>query len=149
MAGEPQVCVIGNVAGDPELRFSPGGVAVLNFTVASTPRNKNKDTGSYEDGETLWVRCTAFRNDAENGAESLSKGTRVIVWGRLSQESWETKEGEKRTSLKLVVEEMGASTKWAQVTVRKAGRSSDAPKREAAPAHDPWATSPADEEPPF
>lgn len=148
MPGELQVCVLGNVAGEPQLRFSPGGVAVLNFTVASTPRNKNRDTGNYEDGETMWVRCTAFRSDAENAAESIAKGTRVVVWGRMSQETWE-KDGEKRTSLKLVVEEMGVSTKWAQVTVRKADRGSQQPKQTAPVIDDPWATSPADEEPPF
>lgn len=148
MAGEPQICVVGNVAGDPELRFSPAGVPVLNFTVASTPRNKEKGSDKWVDGETLWVRVTAFRSDAENAAESLVKGTRVVVWGRLSQESWTTKEGEKRTSLKLTAEEIGASTKWATVKINKVGRASDAPKRPE-PEADPWASSPVEEEPPF
>lgn len=147
MAGEPQICVIGNVAGEPDLRFSPGGVPVLNFTVASTPRSKEKGTDKWVDGETLWVRVTAFRSDAENAAESLVKGSRVLVWGRLSQESWTTKEGEKRTTLKLVAEEIGASTKWATVKVNKVARGSEAPKAPE-PVEDPWAT-PAEEEPPF
>lgn len=149
MAGEPQVTIIGNVAGEPQLRFSPGGVAVLNFTVANTPRNKDRQSDQWVDGETMWVRVTAFKRDAELAAESLEKGTRVIVTGRLSQESWETKEGEKRTSLKLVADEIAASMKFATVTAKKAGRASDAPKRQAEPEFDPWAAAPTEEEPPF
>lgn len=149
MVGEPVITVVGNVAGDVDLRYAPSGVPVASWTVASTPRDKNKDTGQYEDGETLWVRCTAFRQDAEHAAESFVKGTRVIVTGRLRQESWTTKEGEKRTTLKLMVEEAGASTKWADVNVRKVERGSETAKRAAPPTDDPWAASPADEEPPF
>lgn len=148
MSGEPNITVVGNIASDPDLRFSPGGVAVLSFTVASTPRSKDRDTGNWVDGETLWVRVTAFHKDAENGAESLLKGTRVIVTGRLQQESWEDKEGNKRTSLKLLADEIGVSVKWASVKVSKVERGSTAPVR-STPADDPWATSPSSDEAPF
>lgn len=135
---EPIITIVGNVAGEVDLRFSPSGVAVAKWTVASTPRDKDRATGEYVDGETLWVRCTAFKREAENAAESFAKGTRVIVSGRLRQESWEDKEGQKRTSLNLLVEEAGASVKWAKVEVKKnepggGGR----PK----PADDPWASA--------
>lgn len=149
MAGEPVVTIIGNVAGEPQLRFSPGGVAVLNFTLANTPRNKDRQSDQWVDGETMWVRVTAFRKDAENAAESLQKGTRVIATGRLSQEVWTDKEGQERTSLKLLADEIGASMKFATLEVKKAARGSEAPRRQAEPEFDPWATAPADEEIPF
>lgn len=148
MAGEPVITVVGNVAGDVDLRYAPSGIPVASWTVASTPRSKDKDSGNWVDGETLWVRCTAFRSDAENAAESFSKGTRVIVTGRLSQETWEDKSGNKRTTLKIMVEEAGASAKWSIVTPRKVERGSQQPKREA-PVDDPWSSAPADSEPPF
>lgn len=146
MAGEPTITITGNVAGDPDLRYSPSGVAVVGFTVASTPREKDKTTDKWVDKETLWVRVTAFRDDAVNAAESLVKGSRVVVTGRLSQESWETKEGEKRTTMKLIADEIGASLKWATVTIHKPERGA---VRASKPADDPWAAAPAEEEPPF
>ncbi len=147
MAGEPTITITGNVAGEPDLRYSPSGVAVCGFTVASTPREKDKQTDKWVDKETLWVRVTAFRDDAVNAAESLVKGSRVVVTGRLSQETWETKEGEKRTTMKLIADEIGASLKWATVTIHK-------PERGAARAtnkvdDDPWASAPPEDEAPF
>lgn len=142
MSGEPIVTICGNVAGEPDLRYSPGGVAVLGFTVAQTPRSKNKDTGNYEDGTTMWVRVTAFNKDAENTAESLSKGDRVLVTGRLTQEDWEDKTGAKRQSLKLLADEIGVSTKFATVKATKATRATGtSASRPPAPADDPWAVS--------
>lgn len=139
---EPFITVVGNVAGDVDLRYSPNGVAVANWSVASTPRDKDRNTGEYVDGETLWVRCTAFKSDAENAAESLVKGTRVMVTGRLRQESWTDKEDNKRTSMKLLVDEVAVSAKWAVVTARKADRSGGSSRpASSGPAADPWSTS--------
>jgi single-strand DNA-binding protein len=149
VVGEPQITVTGNVAGDVQLRYSPAGVAVAQWTVASTPRDKNRDTGKYEDAETLWVRCTAFRSDAEHAAESLMKGTRCIVSGKLRQETWTDKEGKERTTLKLLVDEVGASIKWADVTIRKPERGSETAKRPGPVDDDPWAAAPPEDEPPF
>lgn len=147
---EPVVTIIGNVAGEPELRFAPSGVAVARFTVANTPREKNRQTGEYEDGETMWVRVTAFKQMAENAVESLTKGSRVVVTGRLKQESWEDKQGEKRTSLVLLADEIGASLRWATAKIAKASRASEAPRTShTVPEEDPWASSPDDSEPPF
>lgn len=149
MAGEPTICISGNVAGEPQLRYAPSGVAVLNFTVASTPRSQDRTTGEWVDGTTLWVRVSAFKKDAENAADSLAKGTRVIVTGRLQQEEYEDKEGQKRTSLKLLADEIGVSTKWAKVKVDKnpPGSSSAPAKSRPAAADDPWNAS--DDEIPF
>lgn len=147
---EPFVTIVGNVAGEPELRFAPSGVAVARFTVANTPREKSRATGEYEDGETMWVRVTAFKQLAENVAESLTKGSRVVVTGRLKQESWEDKEGQKRTSLVLLADEIGASLRWATAKINKATRGSETPRTShSAPETDPWASAPAEEEPPF
>lgn len=113
MAGEPMVTIVGNLVSDPELRFIPSGAAVASFTVASTPRNFNKQTNEYEDGEPLFLRCSAWRDMAENAAESFEKGNRVIVTGRLQARSYETKEGDRRTSFELQVEDMGPSIRYA------------------------------------
>lgn len=113
MANETQICVVGNLTDAPELRFIPSGAAVASFTVASTPRNFNKQTNEYEDGEPLFLRCSAWRDMAENAAESFEKGNRVIVTGRLQARSYETKEGDRRTSFELQVEDMGPSVKYA------------------------------------
>ena len=145
MAGEPVITIIGNVAKVEDLAYSPSGMARISFSVASTPRVKDRTSDEWVDGETMWVRVTAFRSDAENAAESLKKGTRVIVQGRLSQEAWEDKEGNKRTSLKLIADEIGVSTKWKTVKVAEAERSSTAPKRN----DDPWSTPTTDEDIPF
>lgn len=148
MAGEPTITITGNVAGDPDLRYSPNGVAVCGFTVASTPREKDRQTDKWVDKETLWVRVTAFRDDAVNAAESLVKGSRVVVTGRLSQETWQDKEGQKRTTMKLIADEIGASLKWATVSIHKPERGSDRPPA-TKPDDDPWASAPPEDEPPF
>lgn len=157
MAGETTLTIIGNLTADPELRFTPSGAAVANFTVASTPRTYDKAQDKWVDGSTLFMRCSIWRQAAENAAESLKKGTRVIVVGRLVSRSYETREGEKRTVMELQAEDVGASIKLATVEVRKASRGSDSyggsDRRNSPPADDPWATSApmgmAEGEPPF
>jgi single-strand DNA-binding protein len=123
VAGDTVITVVGNLTADPELRFTPSGAAVANFTVASTPRTFDKNSNEWKDGEALFLRCSVWRQAAENVAESLHKGTSVIVQGRLKQRSYETKEGEKRTVYELDVEEVGPSLKWATAKVTKASRS--------------------------
>ena len=146
MAGETVITVVGNLTDDPELRFTPSGAAVANFTVASTPRTLNKQTNEWEDGEAMFLRCSVWRQAAENVAESLQKGARVIVQGRMRARTWETREGEKRTSFEIDVDEIGPSLSWATAKVAKAGRSSGgggygAGRAAAQPAGgDPWAT---------
>lgn len=150
MAGETVITVIGNLTGDPELRFTPSGAAVANFTVASTPRTYDKQSNEWRDGEALFLRCSIWRTAAENVAESLTKGARVIVTGRLKQRSYETKEGEKRTVVELDAEEVGPSLKFATASVQRAGRESSGGGRSSG-GGDPWA-SPAGsypDEPPF
>jgi single-strand DNA-binding protein len=171
VAGDTIITVVGNLTADPELRFTPSGAAVANFTVASTPRIYDRQSGEWKDGEALFLRCSIWREAAENVAESLTRGARVIVSGRLKQRSFETKEGEKRTVMELEVDEIGPSLKYATAKVNKAGRSgggsggfgSGAPSggggsRPAAAAsnEDPWGSAPAsgsfggsDDEPPF
>lgn len=172
MAGETVITVIGNLTDDPELRFTPSGAAVANFTVASTPRTLNRQTQQWEDGETLFMRCSIWRQAAENVAESLTRGTRVIVQGRLKARSYETREGEKRTVTELEVDEIGPSLTWATAKVTRASRSGGGQGGgfnqggggynqgggsgggygggQSAPANDPWATPGASpEEPPF
>jgi single-strand DNA-binding protein len=123
MAGETVITVVGNLTDDPELRFTPSGAAVANFTVASTPRTLNKQTNEWEDGEAMFLRCSIWRQAAENVAESLQRGMRVVVQGRLKQRSYETREGEKRTVYELEVEEVGPSLKFATAKVARAQRS--------------------------
>jgi single-strand DNA-binding protein len=144
MAGETVITVVGNITDDPELRFTPSGAAVANFTVASTPRTLNKQTNEWEDGEALFLRCSIWRQAAENVAESLQKGARVIVQGRLKARTWETREGEKRTSFELDVDEIGPSLRWATAKVTRASRSGGgggygggAPSQQP----DPWASN--------
>jgi len=176
MAGETVITVIGNLTGDPELRFTPSGAAVANFTVASTPRTLDKATNEWKDGDALFMRCAIWRQAAENVAESLTRGARVIVSGRLKQRSYETKEGEKRTVVELDVDEIGPSLKYATAKVNKTtrgggsggfggggggfgGASSSGASRDggaggaAGGADDPWSTpAPAggfSDEPPF
>ena len=145
MAGDTVITVIGNITGDPELRFTPSGAAVANFTVASTPRTLDKATNEWKDGEALFLRCSIWRQAAENVAESLQKGMRVIVQGRLQQRSYDTKEGEKRTVYELQVDEIGPSLKYATAKVNRTTRGATsggfggAPS--GAPADDPWASS--------
>lgn len=148
MAGDTTITVIGNLTADPELRFTPSGAAVSNFTVASTPRSFDKASGEWKDGDALFLRCSVWRQAAENIAESLTRGTRVIVSGRLVQRSYE-KDGEKRTVYELQVDEVGPSLKYATAKVQKATRSDAS----SAPAGDPWGgpvpASSFNDEPPF
>ena len=122
MAGDTVITVIGNLTGDPELRFTPSGAAVANFTVASTPRTFDRQSNEWKDGDTLFMRCSIWREAAENVAESLTKGMRVIVQGRLVQRSYETREGEKRTVVELQVDEIGPSLRYASAKVPRAQR---------------------------
>ena len=165
---DPTICVAGNLTADPELRFTPSGAAVANFTVASTPRIYDRQSGEWKDGEALFLRCNIWREAAENVAESLTRGSRVIVTGRLKQRSFETREGEKRTVVEVEVDEIGPSLRYATAKVNKASRGGGgggfgggggaAGSRPAATESndDPWGSAPAsgsfggsDDEPPF
>ena len=156
MAGETVITVIGNLTSDPELRFTPSGAAVANFTVASTPRNFDRQSGEWKDGDALFLRCNVWRQAAENVAESLTRGSRVIVSGRLKQRSFETKEGEKRTVVELEVDEIGPSLRYATAKVTRASRGEGGGgfggsqqgqqaggQQGAQQADDPWATGPS------
>ncbi|GAB2985322.1 MAG TPA: single-stranded DNA-binding protein [Actinotalea caeni] len=123
MAGDTVITVVGNLTADPELRFTPSGAAVANFTVASTPRQFDRQSNEWKDGDTLFMRCSIWREAAENVAESLTKGTRVIVQGRLVQRSYETREGEKRTVVEMQVDEIGPSLRYATAKVTRSQRS--------------------------
>ena len=142
MAGETVITVIGNLTSDPELRFTPSGAAVANFTVASTPRTFDRQSQEWKDGEALFLRCNVWRQAAENVAESLTRGSRVIVSGRLKQRSFETKEGEKRTVVELEVDEIGPSLRYATAEVTKTTQATvnpnPVPSTGATPAEDPW-----------
>jgi len=122
MAGETVITVVGNLTSDPELRFTPNGAAVASFTVASTPRILDRTTNEWKDGEALFLRCSIWRQAAEHVAESLTKGMRVIVQGRLKQRTFETREGEKRTVIELDVDEIGPSLRYATAKVVKPSR---------------------------
>ena len=122
MAGETPITVVGNLTADPELRFTPSGAAVANFTVASTPRNFDRQTNEWKDGEALFLNCSVWRQAAENVAESLTKGSRVVVQGNLKARSYETREGEKRTVFEVDVQEIGPSLKYATAKVSKTTR---------------------------
>ncbi|WP_410608919.1 single-stranded DNA-binding protein [Amycolatopsis sp. lyj-109] len=172
MAGDTVITVIGNLTSDPELRFTPSGAAVANFTVASTPRTLDKQSGEWKDGEALFLRCNIWRQAAENVAESLTRGARVVVQGRLKQRSFETKEGEKRTVVELEVDEIGPSLRYATAKVNKVSRGGGGGDFGGGggggnrgggggggmPADDPWGSAPAasggggggfSDEPPF
>lgn len=137
MANETILTVVGNLTADPELRYTQGGAAVANFTVASTPRTFDKGTGGWKDGEALFMRCTLWKEPAEHAAESLRRGDRVIASGRLRQRSFETQQGDKRTVIELDVDEVGPSLRYATAKAVKATRSTasgqDAPGDEQAP----------------
>ena len=122
MAGDTVITIIGNLTADPELRFTPSGAAVANFTVASTPRTFDRQSNEWKDSETLFMRCSVWRDAAENVAESLNRGMRVIASGRLKSRSYETKEGEKRTVIELEVDEIGPSLRSATAKVNKTQR---------------------------
>ncbi|NLT30717.1 MAG: single-stranded DNA-binding protein [Propionibacterium sp.] len=168
MAGETIITVVGNLTADPELRFTPSGAAVANFTVASTPRNFDRQTNEWRDGEALFLNCSVWRQVAENVAESLTKGMRVIVQGRLKARSYETREGEKRTVFEIDVDEIGPALRYATAKVTKtsgggggqrsggyqsdwggggSSQQSDQGGNRSAGA-DPWASAQSDE-PPF
>ena len=123
MAGETVITVVGNLVDDPELRFTPSGAAVANFTVASTPRTFDRQTNEWKDQDTLFLNCSVWRQAAENAAESLTRGMRVIVQGRLKARSYETREGEKRTVFEIDVDEVGPSMRYATAKVTKTSRS--------------------------
>ncbi|MFK5688176.1 single-stranded DNA-binding protein [Ornithinimicrobium sp. LYQ92] len=124
MAGETPITVVGNLTADPELRFTPSGAAVANFTVASTPRQFDRQSNDWKDGETLFMRCSVWREAAEHVSESLHRGDRVIASGRLVSRSWQTPEGENRTVMEMQVDEVGPSMRYATATVTKAQRGS-------------------------
>ena len=149
-AGDTTITLIGNLVDDPELRFTPSGAAVAKFRVASTPRYLDKATNEWKDGESLFLQCNIWRQAAENVAESLTKGMRVILTGRLKQRSYETKEGEKRTVFEVEVDEVGPSLRNATAKVTRTQRAAGGAGGFSAPAadfnDDPWAaasTSPA------
>jgi single-strand DNA-binding protein len=173
VAGDTIITVVGNLTADPELRFTPSGAAVANFTVASTPRIFDRQSNEWKDGDALFMRCSIWREAAENVAESLTRGSRVIVQGRLKQRSYETREGEKRTVVELEVDEIGPSLRYATAKVNKANRSGGGGggfgggggggggsrgggDSAEAKTDDPWGSAPAsgsfsggDDEPPF
>ncbi|HEX5495538.1 MAG TPA: single-stranded DNA-binding protein [Mycobacteriales bacterium] len=161
MAGDTIITVVGNLTADPELRFTTSGAAVANFTVASTPRMFDRQTNEWKDGEALFLRCSIWRQAAENVAESLQRGMRVVVTGRLKQRSFETKEGEKRTVIELEVDEIGPSLRYATAKVNRTSRGSGggggygSSGSGGQPADDPWAAAPPagsaalTDEPPF
>jgi len=124
MAGETVITVIGNLTNDPELRFTPSGAAVAGFTVASTPRTFDRESNQWKDGDPLFLRCSVWRQYAENVAESLTKGMQVMVQGRLKQRSYETREGEKRTVVELDVDDIGPTLRFATAKVTKSQRGS-------------------------
>jgi single-strand DNA-binding protein len=138
MAGETVITLIGNLTNDPELRFTPGGSAVANFTVASTPRTFDRQSNEWKDGETLFLRASVWREAAENVAETLTKGMRVLVQGRLKSRSYETKEGEKRTVMELEVDEIGPSLRYASAKVTRTQRTGQAGGGGGQPQDDPW-----------
>ena len=122
MAGETVITIVGNLTADPELRFTPNGAAVANFTVASTPRTFDRQNNEWKDGETLFLRCSIWREAAENVAESLTKGMRVVAQGRLKSRSYEDREGNKRTSWEMDVDEVGPSMRYATAKVTRTQR---------------------------
>jgi single-strand DNA-binding protein len=144
MAGETVITVIGNLTSDPELRFTPSGAAVANFTIASTPRTFDKQSNEWKDGDTLFLNCSIWRQAAENVAESLQKGMRVVAQGRLKARSYETREGEKRTVMELDVEEVGPSLKYATAKVTRVTRGGGGGGGGfGGGGDDPWASQPA------
>ena len=163
--GDTTITVIGNLVADPDLRFTASGVAVASFTVASTPRVYDRQAGEFRDGDTLFLRCNIWREAAENVTESLTRGSRVIVSGRLRQRSFETREGEKRTVHEVEVDEIGPSLRYATAKVTKTTRSGPPGFSPSGPGlphdnppvvDDPWASAPpsgsfggANDEPPF
>lgn len=152
MAGETVITLVGNLVDDPQLKFTPAGAALAQFRIASTPRTYDRNTGEWRDGESLFLTCSVWRQAAENVAESLTRGMRVLVQGRLKQRSYEDREGTKRTVYELDVDEVGPSLRTATATVTKT--TGNRPQQPAQrPAADPWTTGapqpPQGDEPPF
>ncbi len=150
MAGETVITLVGNLVDDPELRFTPSGAAVANFRIASTPRIYDRQSGEWRDGDTLFLSCSVWRQAAENVAESLQKGMRAIVQGRLKSRQYETREGEKRTVFEIDVDEVGPSLRSATAKVAKTTRSgagggwqSGGGGGASSGGNDPWASPPA------
>jgi single-strand DNA-binding protein len=154
MAGDTVITVVGNLTADPELRFTASGAAVASFTIASTPRTFDRNSNEWKDGEALFLRCSLWRQAAENAAESLTRGMRVIAQGRLQQRSYETREGEKRTVIELQVDEIGPSLRYASAKVNRTQRGSSGgggfgssgsdgggSGGSSAPADDPWGSA--------
>lgn len=141
MAGETIITVVGNLTADPELRYTQGGLPVANFTIASTPRNFDRQANEWKDGEALFLRASVWRDFAEHVAGSLTKGSRVIATGRLKQRSYETREGEKRTSIELEIDEIGPSLRYATAQVtRAAGGGGGGQSRPQVAQDEPWST---------
>ena len=151
-SGDTTITVAGNLTGDPDLRYTPTGVAVASFTVAASRRVYDQDTGQWKDGDTLFLRCSVWRHLAEHAAESLGKGMRVVVTGRLRQREYETTEGDKRTVYEVDADDVGPSLRWATAKITKTTRERTPHPAEAG---DPWASDPepagagAADEPPF
>ncbi|MFF4549249.1 single-stranded DNA-binding protein [Streptomyces sp. NPDC001406] len=135
--GETPITVVGNLTDDPELRFTPSGAALAKFSVASTPRTYDKTSGQWQDGTAMFLRCTAWRDLAQHVAESLTKGMRVVVTGRLRQHNWQNDQGENRSMLGLEVDDIGPSLQFATAKVERVQRKGATP----APAADPWNTA--------
>lgn len=167
-AGDTQITIVGNLVADPEMRFTSSGTAVASFRVASTPRYFDRESGDWKDGDSLFLTCTVWRQYAENVAESLAKGARVIVVGRLKQRSYETREGEKRTVFEVDVDDVGPALKNATASVKRINRSGEGGGYSgggggysrggggggysgggSAGGGDPWASAPTDDNPPF
>ena len=155
-AGDTTITVVGNMVADPELRFTPSGAAVASFRIASTPRFFDKNANEWKDGDSLFLTCNVWRQYAENVAESLSKGMRVIVTGRLKQRSYETREGEKRTVFEVEVDDVGPALRNATAKVNRisreggfSGGGNSGGGGFGAAADDPWASAPASDTPPF
>ncbi|TDD03039.1 single-stranded DNA-binding protein [Nonomuraea deserti] len=140
-AGDTVITLVGNLVDDPELRFTPTGQAVARFRIASTPRYMDRQTNEWKDGESLFLTCNVWRQAAENAAESLQRGMRVIVQGRLKQRSYETKEGEKRTVYEVEVDEVGPSLRNATAKVNRTSRQGGGGGFGGGPADDPWASA--------
>jgi len=143
MAGETVITVVGNLTADPELRYTQSGLAVANFTIASTPRSFDRASNEWKDGEALFLRASCWREFAEHVAGSLTKGTRVIAQGRLRQRSYETREGEKRTTIELEVDEIGPSLRYANAQVTRVPGGSGGSGGGRGQADEPWGASPA------
>ena len=143
MAGETIITVVGNLTNDVELRFTPSGSAVANFTIASTPRTFDRQTNDWKDGETLFLRCSVWKEAAENVAESLTKGMRVIAQGRLKQRSYEAKEGGQRTVIEMEVDEIGPSLRYASAKITRTPRSSEGKSTAAGGSGGGWGSKPS------